>query len=105
VFDCDFAPASVKATVMYAAIDSAGIETSKRYLTSDDVAGVCAIYPAERDPRVCSLDMPDDGCGCATGEARGGTRGSATASLLALVALLTMGRARPGRRGPTARRG
>ena len=38
VFDCDFAPASVKATVMYATIDSAGIETSKRYLTSDDVA-------------------------------------------------------------------
>ena len=45
--------------------------TTKRVLTTDDVRGVCAIYPPARDPHACTQNLPDDGCGCATaGELR-----------------------------------
>jgi hypothetical protein len=98
--ECDFAPDPVKATVMFATIDQANAETSKRVLSQDDIDGVCAIYPAAQDPHACSLDLPDDGCGCAAG------RGTPSLGLAALgVLLVTRGRARRAGRGPTARRG
>jgi len=56
--------------------------TAKRVLAPDDVRAVCDIYPAAKDPRTCTLNLPDDGCGCATGGKRDG-RGPA-ASLLML---------------------
>jgi hypothetical protein len=51
-------------------------ETSKRSLSPDDVAGVCAIYPP-----------PSGGCGCGGGEGAG-----AASLLLLLFALRTRGR-------------
>jgi hypothetical protein len=100
--ECDFAPAPIRATVMFAMIDQATAETSKRMLSQDDIDGVCAIYPAAQDPHACTLDLPDDGCGCATGR----TPGAEWAGLsLAALALVRTGRGRRGGRGRTARPG
>ena len=95
--DCGGAPNEVEATVMFAIVNAG--DTRKRTLTADDAAGVCAIYPEADSPRVCALDLPDDGCGCAAG----GVRGGAFALALAMLALVTTGRARRGRREPTPR--
>jgi hypothetical protein len=45
--------------------------TTKRVLSPDDVRAICDIYPAAQDPHACTLNGPDDGCGCATGGGRG----------------------------------
>jgi hypothetical protein len=60
--DCDSAPPDVRRTVMFAVLGADQI--TQRVLSPDDIAGVCEIYPAARDPKTCSLDLPDDGCGC-----------------------------------------
>jgi MYXO-CTERM domain-containing protein len=75
-------PDVVKDTVMFATIASDG-EITKRTLSPDDIRGVCAIYPASGDPHACTLDMPDDGCGCRTG-------GRASGAGLTLLSLLTI---------------
>lgn len=80
-------PDIVKETVMFATISS-DAEVSKRYLSKDDIRGVCAIYPQSGDPKSCVLDMPDDGCGC---RAAGGTSGGAGLTLLTLFALAIAG--------------
>ena len=105
--DCDFAPADVQATVMFATIVQNNAEVSKRFLSPDDTRAVCEIYPADNDPHTCTLDLPDDGCGCAAGGpgARGGAALLAILTLALGLALFTRGRARPGRREATARRG
>jgi MYXO-CTERM domain-containing protein len=56
--------------------------TTKRVLALDDVRAVCDIYPAAKDPHTCALNLPDDGCGCATGGAR-----DARGTVLSLLAL------------------
>jgi MYXO-CTERM domain-containing protein len=80
------------ATVMWATIDDGS--SAKRVLSTDDARGVCAIYPSVQDPHACTQNLPDDGCGCATG-------GSPADQLLAIgvagLALVT-GRRRPTRR-------
>jgi MYXO-CTERM domain-containing protein len=93
--DCELAQAEVEATVMFAIVNLGDVR--KRTLAADDVAGVCEIYPAAEDPRHCPLNLPDDGCGCAAGSGWP----SATALVLALLALFMTGRARRGRRAPT----
>ena len=55
----------IRQTVMYAIVEPG--TTGQRLLSPDDIAGVCAIYAAARDPKTCSLDVPDDGCGCSAG--------------------------------------
>jgi MYXO-CTERM domain-containing protein len=50
----------------YTAVMWAKIEGSKRTLSIDDARGVCTIYPEARNPPVCTQNLPDDGCGCAT---------------------------------------
>jgi MYXO-CTERM domain-containing protein len=40
---------------------------SNRVLKADDARGVCAIYPPTLNPPACTQNLPDDGCGCATG--------------------------------------
>jgi len=55
---------------------------TKRVLSPDDVRAICDIYPAAQDPHACTLNLPDDGCGCATGGAP--PIRAATLSLLAL---------------------
>ena len=99
---CDLAPAPVQATVMFATINQANGETSKRFLSQDDIDGVCAIYPAAQDPHACTLDLPDDGCGCAAGS---GPLPAAPFVIGLLLPLLTRGRARRAGRGPKARPG
>jgi hypothetical protein len=91
---------------MFAMIDQASAETSKRVLSQDDVDGVCAIYPAAQDPHACTLDLPDDGCGCAAGRAPGGDRGALAGAVVALaLALVRTGRGRRAGRARTARPG
>jgi len=66
---CDVAPDAIRATVMFPSTTIA--ETSKRYLSPDDVRAVCEIYPAALDPKICPMDAPNDGLGCATVAAAG----------------------------------
>jgi MYXO-CTERM domain-containing protein len=63
---CYPAPDGVEDTVMFATIAGNG-ELTKRVLKPDDIRGVCTIYPSSGDPQSCSLDTPDDGCGCSAG--------------------------------------
>jgi hypothetical protein len=63
------APDDVRQTVMYAIVDPG--EVTQRVLSPDDIAAVCDVYPAARDPKVCSLDTLDDGCGCRVGRRTG----------------------------------
>ncbi len=91
----------IRGSVMYAIVETG--ETSKRVLSPDDVAGICTIYPTADDPKLCTLDLPDDGCGCASG---GGARtigGLAFGLAFAALARLRSGRARRGGRGRTPR--
>jgi hypothetical protein len=88
--DCGLdAPPDVRQAVMYAIVEPG--TTGQRVLSPDDVAGVCAIYAAARDPKTCSLDVPDDGCGCQAG--RSGRRGEG--ALLLLAASASMAGRRP----------
>jgi len=81
--DCSDAPAAVQATVMFNSAEP--LETSKRVLSPDEVRAVCDIYPEARDPKVCSLDSPNDGVGCAV---EGPPRSSRRPGLLAGAAAL-----------------
>jgi MYXO-CTERM domain-containing protein len=86
---CDPPPDVVKDTVMFANIGGNG-EISKRTLSPDDIRAVCDMYPATADPHACTLDSPDDGCGCATS----GHTPAAGVALLSLVAVAAMWRRR-----------
>jgi MYXO-CTERM domain-containing protein len=86
---CDPPPDVVKDTVMFANIGGNG-EISKRTLSPDDIRAVCDMYPATADPHACTLDSPDDGCGCATS----GHPPAARVTLLSLVAVAAMWRRR-----------
>jgi hypothetical protein len=57
-------------------------DTSKRVLTADDRAGVCAIYPVGGPTSTCGSQQKSGGGGCASGEA-----GGILSALLALAAL------------------
>jgi MYXO-CTERM domain-containing protein len=95
---CDAAPADVRQTVMFALIDG-NLETTKRHLSPDDIRAVCEIYPEEQDPHGCTLDMPDDGCGCNAGDGAAPV-GAALAVLAGLgLAAARSRRARRGDRG------
>jgi MYXO-CTERM domain-containing protein len=85
--------------------------TTKRVLSPDDVRAVCDIYPAAQDPHACTLNLPDDGCGCATGGTHR-TEGAALSLLAlglavadALRLLLRSDRDRRAALEPTSRRG
>jgi hypothetical protein len=79
--DCTDAPPAVRATVMYPSTNL--LETSKRYLSPDDVLAVCDIYAPANDPKICAMDTPNDGLGCTT--AGGAARGGPLAALAALA--------------------
>ncbi len=68
-------------SVMWFFVEPGFTGIPKRVLAPDDARGICDIYPAARDPHVCALNLPDDGCGCATD---GYPRRGAALSLLAL---------------------
>jgi MYXO-CTERM domain-containing protein len=86
---CTGADSTLVQAVMYPIIDSESI--TKRVLTPDDIAGVCAIYPPSADPHSCTENTPDDGCGCT---AAGSGRAAALAPALAALALVFSGRRR-----------
>ncbi len=96
--DCgDAAPDSVRQSVMYAIVDPLRLEVSKRFLSEDEVRGVCGVYPPSAEAPACPMDTPNDGCGCAAGGGAGGAAG-----VLALLAVAIVVR---GRRAPRAARG
>lgn len=72
--DCPDPPATPDVppaqSVMWFYVDPV-LGISKRALAPDDMRGICDIYPAAQDPHACTLNGPDDGCGCATGGGRG----------------------------------
>jgi hypothetical protein len=96
--DCgDTAPEAIKATTMYDST-SAG-ETSKRMLSEDDQKAVCQTYPPALDPKICTVNLVDDSCGCTTRPGPA-TRWRDGAAALAFVALsLTLARWRRRRVG------
>jgi hypothetical protein len=62
--DCGAAsPASVQTSVMYN-VTSQG-ETSKRFLSSDDIRAVCTIYASTLEHEACSMDSANPGCAVA----------------------------------------
>jgi len=93
-------PDDVKQTVMYAVVDPLRLEVSKRFLSTDEIRGVCEIYPPTTAAPVCALDTPNDGCGCAAAAGDGDREAAGVLALLA-VALYTirMRRARRAARG------
>jgi MYXO-CTERM domain-containing protein len=101
--DCsDSVPEEIQQTVMYAIVDPLRLEVSKRFLTSDEVRGVCEIYPPTAAAPTCALDTPNDGCGCAAGAGDGNGDGDVTGVLALLaVAVITIRM----RRAPRAARG
>ncbi|MCD6500142.1 MAG: hypothetical protein J7M25_17755 [Deltaproteobacteria bacterium] len=66
--DCDplsALPSSIRNTTMYPY--SVPGETDKRSLSSDDIKGLCAIYPSDQNPNICTpVDLTQKGCGCRT---------------------------------------
>jgi hypothetical protein len=76
-------------------------ETSKRMLSDDDRKAVCQTYPPALDPKICTVNLIDDSCGCANRPAPGGSRSNTPwrdgAAALAFVAL-TLALARRRRR-------
>jgi MYXO-CTERM domain-containing protein len=91
---CSAAPEDVKQTVMFAMIDGV-LETTKRRLSPDDIRAVCEIYPEAQDPHACTMDVPDDGCGCSAGD---GAAPVGAALLLLAVLGLAGARSRRARR-------
>jgi len=94
----DTAPDEVKQSVMYAVVDPLRLEVSKRFLSNDEVRGVCEVYPPATAPPVCALDTPNDGCGCAAAASDGEPAGVLALLALALYAIRM-------RRAPRAARG
>jgi hypothetical protein len=91
--DCTDATAEIRATVMFPYTSTE--ETSQRFLSPDEVRAVCEIYPSKEDPKICTMDSPNDGFGCATAGA--GPRGQLVALALAAGALVLRRRRRFGR--------
>ena len=102
--DCNSAPPDVQATVMFPNINHG--EVSKRVLSPDDIDAVCTVYPAAQDPHSCSLDLPDDGCGCAVGRRDPARSADGLVGLALGVGLaIRRGRGRRAGRARTSRRG
>jgi len=108
--DCNRAPPSVQAATMYASVMRGDI--LRRTLSSDDVDGVCAIYPVAGTPTCAAVmdgDPPaqpsaDDGGGCSFGGALGSAGSALLVVLLAIAALAARRLAVVRDRGPRRRR-
>jgi hypothetical protein len=91
---------TVRSAVMYPSYSA--MEDNLRVLHSDDIAGICAIYPPDRKPAIascgprggfsstCDPPVPSDE-GCAM-RARNSNRSSSTSVLLAFVAIALLRR-------------
>ena len=92
--DCNSSlPASIVMATMYPYARTPG-ETSKRNLTGDDVQGVCDVYPPTGTPPAC-FQAVRSGCAYAGGPC--GNLPQASGALLTLLTLLLLpmlGRAR-----------
>lgn len=77
-------PTAVRDSTMFAFQDCG--ETKKASPEPDDVAGICAIYPIEDDPRECrAAELKASGCAIVAGRGGGG---SAPLALLCLAGLV-----------------
>jgi hypothetical protein len=81
--ECDRAPQEIQDATMFAAV--APGDTARRTLSPDDIAGVCAIYPAASATTCTSGGGGDDGGlagGCSMGRGRAGAAGLLAAALV-----------------------
>jgi hypothetical protein len=92
--DCDASPSNIQNTVMFN-VTTPG-ETSKRYLSMDDVDAVCDIYAASIPHEACALDAANPGCAVAPARraGRGWLLGLSGGALAVVSALATRRRAR-----------
>jgi hypothetical protein len=90
--DCDHASAQIQAATMFAAVAPGDVE--RRSLTDDDIAGVCAIYPA-----ATATSCSDTSDGLASGCSFGGRQGRAAGLLLTVLLISAAARRRFRRRG------
>jgi MYXO-CTERM domain-containing protein len=67
-------------------------ETSKRHLGTDDIAGICAIYPKGQPTVTCVAQESSSGCGCS--QAQTGP-GAALGALALLLQIRRRSRRRP----------
>jgi hypothetical protein len=94
--DCDASPAKIQGTVMFNV--TVPEETSKRYLSDDDILAVCTIYAPTMQHDACALDSANPGCAVAAprparARERGWALGLSTAAAVA-AALSARRRAR-----------
>ena len=75
---------------MYASAPSG--QTSKRILGTDDITGICAIYPRGAQTVTCIQATPSSGCGCSPGQSG---PGSVLATLAVLLQMARRSRRRP----------
>ena len=69
-------------------------ETSKRVLGTDDIQGICAIYPAGKASVTCTAQQPDSGgCGCSHDQT--GSMGTVLAAALLLLHIRRRSSRRP----------
>lgn len=66
-------------------------EVIKRMPKADDIAGICAIYPAAKDPKSCNRPAPP-GKGCEMARGQGGS--TAPGLMLIAIAAFVLSRAR-----------
>jgi hypothetical protein len=101
--ECDQASSTVMAATMFAAVAPGDVE--RRTLTDDDIAGVCAIYPAGSysarvlDGGAISCTGTGGGNLANSGCSLGGRQGSAAGLLLAGLLVSAAARRRSRRRG------
>jgi hypothetical protein len=93
--DCTVADQAVKDSTMYPSAMPG--DTSKRTLSTDDSAAVCAIYPLASDPKTCPGPNPPSSSGCSTGPGAIPAGGGGLAALAAVAILFGVGRRRRGR--------
>jgi hypothetical protein len=101
--DCnamDLPPAVTNAVMFY---NPTFLETSKRTLSPDDVAAVCAIYAPSMYHEACALDQASPGCAVAPRAPARGLRVGGSALAFALFVLFARRRARRRRFSDRAR--
>jgi hypothetical protein len=93
--DCNAAPPEVQASTLFASVMRG--DTDRRTLEADDIAGVCAIYPAATMPACGSSGDNSDSGGCSAAGARPGQPADALVVLSIGLGLAVLGARRRSR--------
>jgi hypothetical protein len=80
-------PDAIASSMMYPSVDLTGAKTMQRVLGTDDVQGVCDIYPHVHD--TCPPRPTDGGCAVSPGQPSEGKAGLLAGSGLAVALLAT----------------